>query len=200
MTVLTTKFHQALTYAAELHSSQVRKKTEIPYIAHLLSVASLVLEHGGTEAQAIAGLLHDAIEDQANGGATRTTIGEQFGPDVLAIVEGCTDADGAAGKEKPAWRPRKEAYIAHIARAPAATRLVSAADKLHNARSIVADLRVHGTALWSRFTGGAESLWYYRSLVRAFRDAGGESNMMQLVDELERTVTEMERLSAASPT
>jgi (p)ppGpp synthase/HD superfamily hydrolase len=200
MAVLTTKFHEALTFAAELHSSQRRKGTDIPYVAHLLSIAGLVLEHGGTEPQAIAALLHDAIEDQANDGATRRRIGEQFGAEVLAIVEGCTDAEGESGKEKPPWRARKEAYITHVARAPAATRLVSAADKLHNARSIVADLRVHGVALWSRFTGGADSLWYYRSLARTFRDAGGDASMMRLVDELERTVDEMERLARASGT
>lgn len=197
MSILSARFHEAMTYAAELHARQLRKGTEIPYVAHLLAVASIVLEHGGGETEAIAALLHDAIEDQGNDGETRRTIERRFGPEVLAIVEGCTDADGQAGKEKPPWKARKEAYVAHVGSASAATRLVSAADKLHNARSILADLRVHGDALWPRFKAGRDgSLWYYRALVTAFRLAGGSDGMLRLVDELDRTVTEMERLAA----
>lgn len=194
--VLSTKFYEALSYAAELHAKQVRKGTPIPYVAHLLAVASLVLEHGGSEAEAIAGLLHDAIEDQGNDGRTRTEIGERFGVDVLAIVAACSDAEGQAGQAKPPWKERKLAYIAHVREAGAATRLVSAADKLHNARAILGDLRVLGDELWPRFSGGKEnSLWYYRSLVTEFRQAGGSESMKRLIDELDRTVTEIELLA-----
>lgn len=196
MSVLSAKFQEALSYAAELHATQVRKGAGTPYVAHLLAVASLVLEHGGSEAEAIGGLLHDAIEDQSHGGETRRQIRERFGPEVLAIVEGCTDGEAEPGKQKPPWKARKEAYVAHVASASASTRLVSVSDKLHNARSILADLRVQGDALWPRFTGGKDgSLWYYRALVKAFREAGGSPSMTRLIEELDRTVTEIERLA-----
>ena len=108
-------------------------------------------------------------------------------------MRGCTDAEGETGKEKPPWRERKEAYIRHIEKADASTRLVSASDKLHNARAILADLRTHGEGLWPRFTGGKDgSLWYYRGLVTAFRAAGGSDDMTRLVAELDRTVSEIE--------
>lgn len=194
--VLSTKFHEAMNYAAELHATQVRKGTPIPYVAHLLAVASLVLEHGGTEVEAIAGLLHDAIEDQGNDGRTRAEIGARFGADVLAIVVHCSDAEGQAGQVKPPWKERKLAYIAKVREAGPSTWLVSAADKLHNARAILGDLRVLGEKLWPRFSGGKDdSLWYYRSLVTEFREAGGSESMKRLVDELDRTVTEIELLA-----
>jgi (p)ppGpp synthase/HD superfamily hydrolase len=185
-------FEVALGFAARLHSAQRRKGTDIPYVAHLLAVASLVLEHGGTEEEAIAALLHDAIEDQG-GQATREVIARMFGEKVAAIVQGCSDTDVVP---KPPWRARKEAYVAHVRRAPPSVRLVSAADKLHNARSILANYRELGDELWSRFNGGKEgTLWYYRALVGAYR-ASGEST---LVDELERVVVELERLAASAP-
>ncbi len=185
---LSARFEEALVYAAHLHRDQVRKATPVPYVSHLLAVASLVLEHGGTEDEAIAGLLHDAIEDQG-GRKTRDEIATRFGATVVDIVEGCTDSDV---EPKPAWRPRKEAYVAHIARASAATRLVSAADKLHNARSILRDYRDQGEELWARFKGGRDgTLWYYRALCDAFRQAGTSS----LVEELVRTVEELERVT-----
>jgi (p)ppGpp synthase/HD superfamily hydrolase len=194
--LLSKRFREAAYYAADLHAEQVRKGTTIPYLAHLLAVASLVLEHGGNEVEAIAALLHDAIEDQGKGGEMRRQIGERFGPVVLAIVEGCTDAEGQAGETKPAWKPRKEAYIAHVRTASPSIRLVSAADKLHNARAILSDLRSLGDGLWSRFSGGKMgSLWYYRALVGAFRDADADRRMENLVDELDRTVTEIELLA-----
>jgi GTP pyrophosphokinase len=186
--MLTGRFDEALQLAAQLHRAQVRKGTAIPYVAHLLAVASLALEAGATEDEAIAALLHDAIEDQG-GDVARQEIRRHFGDAVTAIVDGCTDAEVTP---KPPWRARKEAYIAHVRTAPPSVRLVSSADKLHNARSIVSDLRAHGGALWTRFTGGREgTLWYYRALVDAYRAAGGTP----LLDELDRVVTEMEALA-----
>jgi GTP pyrophosphokinase len=188
MPVLTERFDQALTYASRLHVNQRRKGTEIPYVAHLLAVASIALEHGASEDEAIAALLHDAIEDQG-GAATREDIRSRFGDEVTAIVDGCTDAETCP---KPPWKQRKEAYIAHVLSASPSVRLVSSSDKLHNARSILSDYRVHGEALWGRFTGGREgTLWYYRALVEAYRDAGGSP----VVDELERVVVEIEQLA-----
>ena len=153
-------------------------------------MAALVLEQGGDEDLAIAALLHDAVEDQG-GPATREVIRARFGDRVTAIVDGCTDADT---QPKPPWRARKEAYLAHLPDASADVRLVSAADKLHNARSVLADYRQVGDALWARFRGGkVGTLWYYRALVTAYRAAGSSP----LVEELDRTVTELERLVAA---
>jgi len=196
MPMLSPRFDAALSYAARLHRGQMRKATTIPYIAHLLSAAAIALEHGATEEEAIGALLHDAIEDQGRDGATELEIRQQFGDRVFEIVLGCTDAEGGAGREKPPWRARKEAYVHHIGLADASTRLVSASDKLHNARAILADLRTHGADLWPRFTGGEEgSLWYYRALVTAFRNAGGNEAMVRLVAELDRTVSEIERLA-----
>lgn len=185
---LSERFTEALVYATDLHGDQLRKGVEIPYVSHLLAVASLVLEAGGDETCAIAGLLHDALEDQGREGETEREIRERFGDDVLAIVKGCTDTEVVP---KPPWRARKEAYIAHVEHASERVRLVSSADKLHNARAIVMDLRKHGPALWDRFTGGRESVWYYESLVAAFQRAGGGP----LVDELARTVDEMRSLA-----
>jgi GTP pyrophosphokinase len=185
--VLSERFERALLYAAQLHASQLRKGSRVPYVAHLLGVAAIALEHGANEDEAIAALLHDAVEDQG-GQKTLNVIRREFGPIVADIVAACSDTDVTP---KPPWRPRKEAYLAHLRRAPASVRLVSAADKVHNARSTVADLRAHGKRTWSRFHAGpAEQLWYYRSLVTIFRRRGPKP----LADELDRVVLEMERL------
>src|SRR4028118_1856994 len=185
--MLSERFIDALTFATQLHAGQTRKGSEVPYIAHLLGVASTVLEHGANEDEAIAALLHDAIEDQG-GAATREEIRRRFGDTVTEIVDGCTDAETTP---KPPWRQRKEAYIAHIPTASASVRLVSAADKLHNSRSILNDYRVLGESVWKRFKGGKEgTLWYYRSLVEAFRKTGSTP----LIDELDRVVSELEHL------
>jgi GTP pyrophosphokinase len=190
-TILTSRFQDALNLAFELHQNQIRKGSGVPYMAHLMGVASLVLEDGGSEDEAIAGLLHDAVEDQG-GAATLELIRSRFGEAVAAIVAGCTDADTLP---KPPWRPRKEAYLAHLRTASPEVRRVSSADKLYNARAILADYRMVGEALWSRFTGGkAGSLWYYRGLVEVFRETG----VTPLVEELDRVVTEIEKLSAVS--
>ena len=185
---LSPKFDQALHYAVLIHAGQKRKGTEIPYLAHLLGVVSIALEHGANEDEAIGALLHDAAED-AGGRGRIEDIRHRFGDAVAEIVEGCTDSEVVP---KPAWRKRKEDYIAHLPSASASVRLVSASDKLHNARAILRDYRRHGEELWSRFTGGKEgTLWYYRSLVDAF--AAADNN--ELVDELDRMVSEIERLS-----
>jgi GTP pyrophosphokinase len=187
---LSARFEEALIFAARLHAGQVRKGTSVPYISHLLGVASLVLEQDGDEDEAIAALLHDAAEDQG-GKATLDEIRRRFGDRVAEIVEGCTDAFTTP---KPPWRERKEAYLAHLPQASAAVRLVSAADKLHNARTILADYRQLGEALWDRFNGGKEgTLWYYRALVETFQASGSFS----LVEELDRVVAELERLASA---
>lgn len=186
--ILSPRFDEALAYAVELHRHQPRKGTGVPYVSHLLSVAALVLEHGGTEDQAIAALLHDAVEDQG-GKATAVAIRARFGDHVADIVDGCTDTDVSP---KPPWRERKEAYLARVRREPAHVRLVSAADKLHNARTMVTDLRIHGPALWERFNAGRdETLWYLGALVEAFREAG----TAPVVEELARTVAELEAVS-----
>jgi len=189
---LSERFADALVYATGLHAGQVRKGSGVPYIAHLLAVTALVLEYGGDEDTAIAALLHDAVEDQG-GAATRGAIAARFGEPVAAIVDGCSDTDVVP---KPPWQARKEAYIAHVAGAPPAVLLVSASDKLHNARSILADYRQVGEALWDRFTGSrAGTLWYYRALVAAYRQTAAPP---ALVDELDRTVSELERLSGTT--
>jgi (p)ppGpp synthase/HD superfamily hydrolase len=186
--MLLERFSAALTYATHLHAKQIRKGSGVPYIAHLLGVASIALEFGANEDEAIAALLHDAIEDQG-GDATRQEIRRRFGDTVTAIVDGCTDAETIP---KPPWRERKEAYIAHISSASPSVLLVSSADKLYNARSILQDYRLVGEEVWQRFTGGKTgSLWYYRSLVEAFRQV----RFTPLVAELERVVSELEHLA-----
>ena len=183
----THRFQAALVPAHQLHAGQTRKGTTIPYIGHLLAVTAIVIEHGGTEDEAIAALLHDAIED-AGGDPIRHTIRERFGDNVLAIVEGCTDTDQTP---KPPWRARKEDYLAHLSEASPSVLLVSLADKIHNAGSILRDLRNEGDSVWSRFTGGKDgTLWYYHALVDAFRTRG---QFAAMVDELERVVSELER-------
>jgi len=182
------KFEEALSYAARVHRDQRRKGTQVPYVTHLLAVAAIVGENGGTEDEVVAALLHDAPEDQ--GGKERLRdIREKFGDEVADIVAGNSDT---FEDPKPPWRKRKERYLARIANEPESVRLVSAADKLHNARSVLADLRALGDDLWQRFNGGKEgTLWYYRALVEAFEAAGSNP----VVEELDRVVTEMERLS-----
>lgn len=186
--MLSSRFEEAIIYAARLHAEQRRKASEVPYLAHLLGVAAIVLEYGGGEDEAIAALLHDAIEDQG-GPAVAAEIRRRFGDNVAAIVEACTDADVVP---KPPWRGRKEAHLAKIARASPAVQLVAAADKLHNVRSLIQDHRSLGEQLWQRFSGGKEgTLWYYRAMVGTLSAAP-----LALLEELERAVTELERLAA----
>jgi (p)ppGpp synthase/HD superfamily hydrolase len=184
---LSSRFEDALVYATQLHSQQIRKGSGVPYIAHLLSVAALVLEDGGDEEQAIAALLHDAIEDQG-GDKTRQEIREKFGERVVSIVNGCTDAEVIP---KPPWQERKQQYIEKMRHASAEVRRVSMADKLHNARSILADYHRGNPDIWSKFTGGKEgTLWYYRSLIEVNRQAGTN----YLTEECDRIIRELERV------
>jgi len=188
--MLSERFDDALIYASRLHATQRRKGSDIPYIAHLIGVASLALEFGADEDQAIAALLHDAVEDQG-GPPILEEIRGRFGNEVADTVEGCTDADTIP---KPPWRHRKEVYIDHKKTASASVLLVCGCDKLHNARALVGDYRIVGEKLWDRFTGGREgTLWYYRELVGTLRDAGAPA---RLIDELDRTVSELERMAA----
>lgn len=185
--MLTDRFDAAMVFARQLHASQSRKGSSAPYLAHLLAVAALVLEAGGSEDEAIAALLHDAVEDQG-GAVTRAEIERRFGSAVAAIVDGCTDTDQ---QPKPPWSARKQAFIARLAEASPAVLRVVAADKLHNATAIVHDFRVLGEALWARFSGGREgTLWYYRAVAEALvvRDAS------PLTCRLLRTVEELEQL------
>ena len=162
------QFQNAFALACELHGTQTRKGTEIPYLSHLLAVTSIVLEDGGNEEEAIAALLHDAVEDQG-GRTTLARIRSDFGDEVAAIVDACSDADT---QPKPPWRERKEAYLLHLSHEvrPGVLR-VSAADKLHNARCIVADYGKVRDALWDRFNAGREEqAWYYGELSRIYRE------------------------------
>jgi (p)ppGpp synthase/HD superfamily hydrolase len=186
--MLTERFEEALVYAARLHVEQTRKGTTTPYISHLLGVTALVLEDGGDEDQAIAALLHDAVEDQG-GQDTFIEIKRRFGERVAGIVEGVTDT---FSNPKPPWRERKENYLAHLKHVSPEVRRVSLADKLHNARSILADLRIQGSTTWNRFKGGKEgTLWYYHSLLVEFQRH--DSNWM--VEELARVLDEIDRLA-----
>lgn len=181
------RFLQAFFFAAEKHAEQTRKASTIPYIAHLMGVASLVLEFGGDEDMAIAALLHDVVED-CGGEAMLEEVRQRFGNRVAKIVDGCTDAYCIP---KPPWRPRKEDYLRHLKSADADTRLVSAADKLNNVRSIISDYRSLGESIWERFNGGREgTLWYYRALLREFARKPN-----RLVREFEVAVRELEALA-----
>ncbi len=186
-TRLTQRFQDAMVEAFGLHGADSRKGSHVPYMNHLLGTAAIVLHFGGDEDQAIAALLHDAVEDK--GGRPRLElIGRQFGERVKAIVEGCTDT---METPKPEWRPRKEAYIRRIASEPADVLLVSAADKLDNARALVADLRVQGPGYLKNFKGGMETIWNYEALVDAYR----QRDVGPIVTELALAVAEMRRLA-----
>jgi len=185
--MLTERFTEALEYARAHHEEDLRKGTEIPYLAHLLAICSIVLENGGGETEALGALLHDIVED-GGGIAALQEIEQRFGADVAAIVKGCSDTTAAVKED---WRLRKERYLAHLESAPSPVLLVSAADKLHNARSIRGDLREHGDELWQRFNRGPrEQLWYYGAL----RDAFVRRLPGRLTDELDRTVREINRM------
>ncbi len=188
--ILTQRFEDALVYAARIHSKQLRKGSDVPYVSHLLGVTDLVLQDGGNEDEAIAALLHDAVEDQG-GHRTLAEIRRRFGNRVAAIVEGCTDAYTVP---KPPWRERKERTIAHLKEATPDILRVSLADKLHNARSILWDLHRGGLDLWSKFNGGKQgTLWYYQALVQVF----GEKTQSDMVRELTRVVDEIMRIAQA---
>ncbi|MEB3217907.1 MAG: HD domain-containing protein [Nostocales cyanobacterium 94392] len=184
MTKLTKKFEQALVYATQLHCEQTRKVDKIPYISHLLSVSALILEAGGTEEQAIAGLLHDAVEDQG-GKATREQIRQQFGETIVEIIDSCTESDITP---KPPWKERKIKYIENIRNASDSVKLVSLADKLHNARSLLIGYRNQRDKLWDYFSGTKEDkLWFYGELLKIYK----ESNVSFMTLELELILKEL---------
>lgn len=188
---LTSRFEEALVFAAQKHQHQTRKGTTIPYIAHLMQVSGIALENGANEDEAIAALLHDVIEDQD---VTEEELTRRFGPEVAVIVAGCSDS---ASTDKAPWKQRKEAYIAHVLTASPSVRLVSSCDKLHNARAILTDYQELSDALWSRFNASpGDILWYYGSLVDAFQQAqerqGEPPN--RIVAQLALIVKELEHL------
>jgi (p)ppGpp synthase/HD superfamily hydrolase len=186
-TKLTERFEQALVYATRLHAQQIRKATGVPYISHLLSVTALVLEDGGDEDEAIAALLHDAVEDQG-GKATRAEIYRLFGEQVGAIVDGCTEFDSEI---KPPWRERKERYLEQLRQGTPSVRRVALADKLHNARSLLVDYRHQGENIWSVFSVGKDGmLWFYHTLLTLYR----ETESSPMVEELARVMVELEQL------
>jgi (p)ppGpp synthase/HD superfamily hydrolase len=194
-TVLTDRFDRALLYATHVHGGQVRKGTSTPYVAHLLAVAATVLEYGGDEDLAIAALLHDSVEDQGGKGRL-DDVRNRFSERVARIVEACSDslADTGKGERKAHWRERKEAYLAHLRTADQDILSVSLADKVHNARAILRDLRKPdiGEKIWGRFSVRKEqTLWYYRSLADTFceRLPGQLSNeLREIVEALEADV------------
>jgi len=188
MVTLTNRFEEAINYAFQLHKDQVRKATGVPYFSHIMSTAALVLENGGDEDEAIAALLHDAVEDQG-GLPVLFEIKNLFGERVAAIVDGCTDAYEIP---KPTWRLRKENYLTKLSSSGRDIKLVSLADKLHNARCLLDLLRIEGESSWSGFNGGKEgTIWYFESLVYTFKGSGLDS----MTDELARIVQEIRGLS-----
>ena len=186
MPKLTSRFDDAFIYTHEVHGEQVRKGNQAPYIAHLMGVASIVIDDGGSEDEAIAALLHDAAEDQ--GGRERLNdIRARFGDAVAKIVEDCTDSWETP---KRPWIDRKRAYVEHAESLAPSSLRVAAADKVHNAYAILRDLRNTGDQVWARFNAPADDvIAYYEGLVRAFRHSGGG----RLVDELERIVRAIQR-------
>jgi (p)ppGpp synthase/HD superfamily hydrolase len=185
------RFARAFELAFELHRTQTRKGSGIPYVGHLLGVTSIVIDDGGSEDEAIAALLHDSAEDQG-GRATLQKIRDQFGEAAADIVEHCSDH---LDEPEPPWRERKESYLARLEHAPAPALHVSLADKVHNVRTILLDYRELGEPLWDRFNAGRdEVLWYYRSLADVF----GRRFPGPLADELAESVADLERMVAAA--
>jgi (p)ppGpp synthase/HD superfamily hydrolase len=189
-THLGTDFEDALRYAVIAHGDQTRKGTKIPYIAHLLAVSALVLEAGGNEVQAIAALLHDAAED-CGGQPRLDDIRHRFGAEVGDIVEACSDSLVENPAKKKPWKKRRTEYIAHLREVDEKVLLISIADKLHNVRAILEDLRTHGPTVWDRFNAGkADQLWYYGELAKVFRDPKNHYTVV-----FDRTVTELETVA-----
>jgi (p)ppGpp synthase/HD superfamily hydrolase len=195
--LLTERFTAAVQMAAQVHARQLRKGTSIPYLSHPLSVAALTLEHGGGEEAAMAAVLHDVIEDASDGRAAEAAIRHAFGDHVADVVRGCSDAVGRVDGTKPPWKQRKSETLRHLRGVTDPDiLLVSACDKLHNSRCLLADLRAGDDSVWSRFNAPREDqLWYYRGLVAALRGRVPPA----LHRELERTVSEIAVLAAPRP-
>jgi (p)ppGpp synthase/HD superfamily hydrolase len=188
-------FENALVYAAQLHAGQKRKGSDTPYISHLLAVTAIALDHGSTENEAIAALLHDAVEDQG-GQETLEEIRRRFGDQVAEVVAACSDTDESP---KPPWRVRKEEFVERLRTEPSSVRLVVAADKLHNVRDVLRNYRIHGDDLWSCFKGGRDGThWYYRAVVEALTDAARpeEHQLNALIEEIGITLSLLEQAMA----
>jgi (p)ppGpp synthase/HD superfamily hydrolase len=180
------RFQEALIYATQLHANQTRKTSNVPYISHLLSVAALVLEDSGDEDEAIAALLHDAIEDQG-GEKTRQEIRQKFGENIAAIVEECTESDIVP---KPPWKERKLASIEKFRTVSPQARRVILADKLHNARSLLIDRLRYKEEIWNHFKGGKEgTIWFFRSIIEVERQRGYNP----MTEEIDRLIQELEK-------
>jgi len=196
--LLTKRFTDAVDFALVAHAAQVRKGTSIPYLSHVLAVASLVIEHQGSEDAAIAAVLHDVPED-AGGEAMLEQIRARFGDAVAEIVAGCTDT---FDDPKPPWKPRKEKYIEHLARVENVhTCLVSSADKLHNARAILHDLRAANdvSSVWNRFTVAEPCIgWYYGTLEKVLSDKLGETDGKEIIIELHHVLNAIAAISGSS--
>ena len=183
---LTGRYTEAVAYATAIHATQTRKGTDIPYACHLLGVSSLVIEAGGDEDQAIAGLLHDAAED-CGGEARLADIEARFGARVAGIVRGCSDSITENPERKQPWRPRKEAHLTHLKKADADVVMVTAADKLHNARAIWTDIQRDGVLTLKRFNADADDVaWYYGQILKVLQDRAAP---VDLTIPLEEAVT-----------
>jgi (p)ppGpp synthase/HD superfamily hydrolase len=196
-TLLTRRFEDALVYATQAHATQRRKGSNVPYIGHLLGVTDLVLGAGGSEDEAIAALLHDVAEDQG-GRARLRDIRERFGARVSEMVEALSDAlPDVPGARKPPWHARKLQYHDHLRAHPdRSVWLVSAADKLHNARSTLADLRNAGSEVWERFSAvPSEQIWNYEQLLDIYRTSE-DPRLRPIVDDLARTIAELKSEAA----
>ncbi|MGY1728085.1 HD domain-containing protein [Geodermatophilus sp. SYSU D01062] len=188
---LSSRYDEALAYASEHHRNQLRKGSRVPYLTHLMSVSALVLEHGGGEDQAIAGLLHDAVEDapKGTGGAVLAEIRSRFGDDVADIVRACSDGLDADGNRSGTWAERKRPYVAGLDDKSLDALLVTAADKTHNGLCIAADVRRYGPQFWLTFNASRdELLWYYTSVERAVAERLPGSS---IVAALHRAVDEL---------
>jgi (p)ppGpp synthase/HD superfamily hydrolase len=188
-------FEDALIFTARLHAGQTRKGSTTPYISHLLAVTAIALDHGATETEAIAALLHDAVEDQG-GPETLAEIRRRFGNQVAEIVAACSDTDESP---KPPWQVRKDAFVERLRSEPYSVRLVVAADKLHNVRDVLRSYRVHGDDLWLHFKGGHDgTLWYYRAVVDALVAAAEpeEHQLNAIIEEIDRTLSALQQTMA----
>jgi (p)ppGpp synthase/HD superfamily hydrolase len=187
----TNDFEYALTFAARLHAGQMRKGSTAPYISHLLAFTAIALDHGATETEAIAALLHDAVEDQG-GPETLAKIRRRFGNQVAEIVAACSDT---VESPKPPWQVRKDAFVERLRTEPYSVRLVVAADKIANVRDVLRSYRVHGNDLWLHFKGGRDgTLWYYRAVLGALAQAAAreEKQLTAIIDEIHRTLAILE--------
>lgn len=206
--ILKKRFNRAIELALELHRRQVRKRaivhrgnraaSEVPYFSHLMIVAGTVLDYGGTEEEASAALLHDSVEDQG-GLPTLQRIRKSLGPEVARIVQGCTDSMETDETRKEAWKLRKTRYLRHLEGADESVLLVSFADKLHNCRAALRDLRREGESFWLRFNAGkAEQLWYYRALAEVALRRGKGTRAEDLVNDFAHCVAELDKRRRAS--